>query len=101
VLQSERYGNFTYTLGGFAANSTHTVTLYFSENYWTAAGQRRMNVIINGTTVLSNFDVFASAGGRYRAIQQNFSRAANASGQYVIQFQTVTDNAMVKGIKIQ
>ncbi|HYD40643.1 MAG TPA: malectin domain-containing carbohydrate-binding protein, partial [Anaeromyxobacter sp.] len=63
VLQTERYGEFTYTLGGFGAGSAQAVTLYFAEVYWTAAGQRTFNVAINGATVLSAFDIFAAAGG--------------------------------------
>jgi endoglucanase Acf2 len=101
VLQSERYGNSTYTFGGFTPNTARQVTLYFSENYWTGPNQRRFNVIINGVTVLSNFDIFANTGARYRAIQQNFSTIANSSGQVVIQFQTVADNATVNGIRVQ
>jgi endoglucanase Acf2 len=101
VLQSERYGNCTYTFGGFTAGTARQVTLYFSENYWTAPNQRRFNVVINGVTALANFDVFAHTGARYRAIQQNFSTVANPNGQVVIQFQTVTDNAVVNGLRVQ
>ena len=40
------------------------VTLYFAETYLTAAGQRLFSVSINGTTVLSSFDIYASARRR-------------------------------------
>jgi beta-galactosidase len=86
VLQTERYGEFSYTLGGFAAGSAQAVTLYFAEVYWTAAGQRTFNVAINGATVLSAFDIFAAAGGAGRAIARTFDAVASASGQIVIQF---------------
>ncbi len=86
VLQTERYGEFTYTVGGFTAGSAQAVTLYFAEVYWSAAGQRTFNVAINGATVLSAFDIFSAAGGRARAISRTFNTTANTSGQVVIQF---------------
>ena len=56
---------------------------------------------VNGVTVLSNFDVFANTGARYRAIQQNFSAVANSRGQVIIELQTVTDNALINAIRVQ
>ena len=85
VLQAERYGEFTYTLGGFTAGSAQTVTLYFAEVYWTAAGQRTFNVAINGSPVLTAFDIFAAAGGAGKAISRTFDTTASAGGQVVIQ----------------
>jgi len=86
VFQTERFGEFTYTLPGFTAGRAATVTLYIAESFWTAAGQRTFNVVINGATVLSAFDIFAAAGGANRAIARTFNTTANASGQVVIQF---------------
>ncbi len=102
VLQSERYGEFTYTVPGFAAGSMQAVTLYFAEIYWTAAGQRTFNVLVNGTTVLSAFDIFAAAGGANKAVARTFNATANASGQVVIQFTKGggADNPKVSGIGI-
>jgi hypothetical protein len=102
VLQTERYGEFTYTLGGFTAGSAQAVTLYFAEVYWSAAGQRTFNVAINGSTVLSSFDIFVAAGGRARAISRSFNTTANASGQVVIQFSRAggPDNPKVCGITV-
>ena len=101
VYQSQRFGNFTYTIPGYTAGSNHTVVLYFDEFYWTAAGKRVFNVSINGTQVLANFDVFAAAGGEFKAIDKTFTATANGSGQIVIVFTTVTDNAEVNGISVQ
>jgi fibronectin type 3 domain-containing protein len=101
VYQTGRNGNFTYTIGGFTPSTAHTVRLHFAETYWSAAGSRLFNVSINGTTVLSNFDIFAAAGAKNKAVIEQFSQAANSSGQYVIQFTRVKDNALVSGIEIQ
>ena len=62
--------------------------------------KRVFNVLINGTTVLSNFDVYATAGGNYKAVLRELTATANSSGQIVINFNTVTDNATIEGIEI-
>ncbi len=101
VYQTARIGNFTYTIPGFAARSSHMVRLHFAETFWTAAGKRRFNVSINGMQVLTNFDIFAAAGAMNKAMIQQFAVNANAGGQYVIQFTAVTDKSLVSGIEIQ
>jgi len=101
VYQTGRDGNFTYTIPGFAANSSHTVRLHFAETYWGTAGSRTFNVTINGTQVLMNFDIFATAGAKNKAVIEQFAEPANSSGQFVIQFTTVKDNSLVSGIEIQ
>jgi hypothetical protein len=91
---------FSYTIGGFTANSSHTVRLHFAETFFTTAGSRVFNVTINGTQVLTNFDIEKTAGGENIANIQQFTEAANASGQYVITFVSVTNNALISGIEI-
>jgi len=102
VLQTERFGEFTYTLAGFTAGRAATVTLYFEESFWTAARQRTFNVAINGATVLTAFDIFATAGGANRAIARTFNTTANGSGQVVIQFTRAggPDNPKISGITV-
>jgi hypothetical protein len=100
VYQTVRYGNFTYTLGGLVPGASYTVRLDFAESWWSAAGQRVFNVGINGTQVLTNFDILAAAGGPNRAIARYFQAVANSAGQISITFTSVVDNAMVNGIEI-
>jgi len=102
VYQSERYGVFTYTLPGFAAGSSHSVRLHFAEIYWTAAGSRVFNVSINGTAVLSNLDIFATAGGANKALVEQFTTTANSSGQIVVDFTNGSaDQPKISGIEVQ
>ena len=103
VYQTARIGNFTYTIpaAAFSAGSSHTVRLHFAETFWTSSGSRIFNVSINGTQVLSNFDIFAATGAKNKAIVEQFTVNANANGQYVIQFTSVKDNSLVSGIEIQ
>jgi len=102
VFQTERFGEFTYTLSGFTAGRAATVTLFFEESFWTAAGQRTFNVGINGGTVLTAFDIFRAAGGANRGIARTFNTTANASGQVVIQFTRGggPDNPKLSGVTV-
>jgi len=100
VYQTERYGNFTYTLPGLKAGTPYTVRLHESENYWTSSGQRTFNVSINGQQVLSNFDIYAAAGGANKAVVEAFPATADTNGQITLQFTSVQDNAKVDGIEI-
>ena len=102
VYQYGRAGKTTYTIPGLVANSTHTVLLHFSENYYSAAGKRVFNVAINSTTVLSNFDIYATAGAEYTAVEKSFTATANSSGQIVIAFTDGTANQpLIMGIEIR
>jgi hypothetical protein len=98
IFNTERYGAMTYTIPN--RSGAQTVTLYFAETFLSGAGQRLFNVSINGSTVLSNFDIFAAAGGANRAIARSFNTTANSSGQVVIQFISGTQNPKVNGITV-
>ena len=98
LYQSERWGDFTYVFN--VPSGTYTVILKFAEIFWQGAGQRIFNVAINGQTVLSNFDVLASAGGPNIAIDRSFT-ASSVNGQIAIQFTTVVDNAKISAIEIR
>jgi beta-glucosidase-like glycosyl hydrolase len=100
VYQSNRYGAMTYTIPGFTAGTTYAVRFHFAETYFSTAGSRLFNVVVNGTQVLTNFDIFATAGASNKANIQSFNLQPNSSGQFVIQFVNVTDNAQINGIEI-
>jgi hypothetical protein len=100
VYRHNRYGNFTYTIPGLTAGASYAVRLHFAEEYWTAAGSRVFNVVINGTQVLTDFDIFATAGGEYIAVIESFTATASSTGAITIQLVTVKDNAQVNGIEI-
>jgi hypothetical protein len=89
------------------------VRLHFAEQWYgiagrggtgTGAGERLFNVSINGTQVLSNFDVYATAGGPDIADVEQFSTLANSSGDIVIPFAPASgspdQNAICNGIEI-
>jgi trimeric autotransporter adhesin len=101
VYQTERNGAFNYTVPGLAPGAQYTVLLHFAETYWTAAGQRVFNVAINGTPVLSNFDIYATAGANTALVEQ-FNATANSNGQIVISYTGgSSDQPKSSGIEIR
>ncbi len=102
VYQYGRAGVSTYTIPGMTAGSSHSVLLHFSENYFSAAGKRVFNVAINNTSVLSNFDIYATAGAEYTAVEKTFTASANSAGDIVIAFTVGTANQpLIDGIEIR
>ncbi|MEO6888513.1 MAG: malectin domain-containing carbohydrate-binding protein, partial [Ktedonobacteraceae bacterium] len=101
VWQTCRWnGSFTYTIPGLTAGRTYTVALDWAELTWQAVGQRKFNVALNGSQVLTSFDVFATAGYK-TALQKQFTVTANGSGQIVIAFtQGGADNPFISGIEV-
>ena len=100
VYQSARVGNFTYTLSGLAASQKHTVRLHFNEYYFSAAGKRSFNVTVNGSAVLNNFDVFASAGGQNKAILREVTTTADDAGKITVVFTSVVNNGLLSGLEV-
>ncbi len=95
VYQTDHYGSqFTYTFPALTPGATYIVRLHFAEIYWTLAGQRQFNVAINGTQVLQNFDIIATACGSSTAtgcgtntaVVQSFTATANNAGQIAVAF---------------
>ena len=99
VYQTQRSGKFEYSISNLVAGS-YTIKLHFTEGTYNAAGRRLFNVVINGVTALRNFDVFAAAGGRYRAVTVTVPATIVAGGQLRIQFIPVKTDAIVSGIEV-
>jgi hypothetical protein len=101
VYQSIRVGStIAYTIPGLTAGTPFTVRLHFAETFWKAAGQRVFTVSINGTKVLSNFDIVALTKARFKAVVESFTATASSSGTITIVLTAVTNNAAVSGIEI-
>lgn len=98
VYQSERWGAGSYTFS-VTPRRNYLVRLHFAEIYWQSFGQRLFNVSINGTKVLSNFDIVAAAGSNLRAIVREFTTTGQ-TGKITVQFDAVVDNPKVSGIEI-
>lgn len=97
LYQSERNGNFSYSFP--VPDGPYQVTLKFSENYWNCSGCREFDVSLQGNTVLSDFDIYAAAGGEYKAIDESFV-ADVTNGAVDLVFTSVIDKAKVDAIAI-
>ncbi len=101
VYQSARQGAATYTIPGLTAGTSYYVRLHFAELYFSAAASREFNVAINGTTVLTNFDIYATAGAKYTAVVEQYTATANSSGDIVVAITGgAKDQPMINGIEI-
>jgi hypothetical protein len=100
LYQTQRYGaSFSYSFPVPAGN--YQVTLKFAETYFTAAGDRAFNVAIDGTTELSNFDIFASAGGENIALDKVYNNIAPSGGAITFTFgPAAVNNAEIQAIQI-
>jgi hypothetical protein len=66
-----------------------------------AAGQRTFDVAINGTKVLTAFDIFDAAGGANKAIAKVFTTTADDKGRVVIEFSsTGLENPKVSALSV-
>lgn len=88
LYQTARVGNnFTYAIP--VPNGDYTVILKFSENApYNTAGQRQFNVTLQGTQVLTNFDIFAQVGIDY-ALDRAFT-ATVSNGVLTLGFVSTT-----------
>jgi hypothetical protein len=101
VYQSARVNNFTYTVPGFVAGSSHTVRLHFAETHFSTSGSRTFNVAINGGQVLTKFDIYKTAGAKNKAIVETFTVNADSSGDFVIKFTSVVNQSLVSAVEIE
>ena len=99
IFATERWGqqdwNFPVPAGHRLA-----VRLYFANQYdgTSQPGQRVFDVLIDGTTVLSNFDIVAAAGNKTGTMRE-FPITSDANG-VDIDFRVVTENPLVNAIEI-
>jgi hypothetical protein len=71
LYQTARIGEFSYKLA--VPDGRYSVILKFAEIVHATPGRRKFNVSINGDRVLSDFDVFAAAGGALITIDRSFA----------------------------
>ncbi|WP_309384348.1 malectin domain-containing carbohydrate-binding protein [Cerasicoccus frondis] len=90
-----RWGNHSYEIP-VSTSGDYNVTLFFADNG--SVGSRVFNVTLEGTTVLSNFDIRVEANAN-TALRKTF--AVNITdGNASIAFQNVTGNAKINAILI-
>jgi hypothetical protein len=90
------YTDFSYQIP--VANGSYVVTLLLAESQYTAQGQRVFNVVANGATVLSNFDIMAHVPF-LTALTEQFPVTVS-NGSLSLAFNGVVRRAVVSGIQI-
>jgi poly(3-hydroxybutyrate) depolymerase len=105
VYRSERFGNsstnYAFSANAVVPNGSYRVTLRFAEIWFGASNKRKFHVNIEGARVLTDFDIYAAAGGKYRAVDRVFT-ANVVDGKLTIQFLRGAYNApKISGIKIE
>jgi uncharacterized protein (DUF608 family) len=97
LYQSERYGNFIYTIP--IANDKYEVTLKFAEIYWNSSGSREFNVTINDSMAISSFDIFKLAGPN--SAYDVTIPITVTNGTLKIAFITIIDNAKLSALAVR
>ncbi len=87
VYQTERYGySFSYALAGLTPGGSYTVRLHFADFLYSNAGDNSFDVSLNGTKVLPGFDIIAAAGGKDKAVVEQFTTTADSGGTITASF---------------
>ncbi|WP_165956706.1 malectin domain-containing carbohydrate-binding protein [Kribbella antibiotica] len=92
VMSNARYLENSYTVPGLTPGASYEVRLYFMEWYFKVPGQRVFDVAVNGTKVLTNFDILQTVrdlggdGGAAFGIEKYFTVTADADGVLKIDF---------------
>ena len=101
LYQREHYSTNT---GGYyyqfdCPEGVYQITLLEAETYWSGPREREFNVFIQGRQVLTNFDIYATAGGMNIPLTLLFTNNVTNS-QLQILFVPVIDNARVSGVQV-
>jgi hypothetical protein len=95
-------GTFEYRFD--VPRGVYNVKLHFAEPSFNQPGDRRFNVSINGVPKLINYDVYADAGGRNKAVRKVFNGIAVVGGRLVVRLGAIsgtTGGALVQVIEVQ
>jgi len=103
LYQRERYSTsssgFYYEFD--CPEGIYQITLLEAETYWNGPGKREFNVFIQGKQVLTNFDIYATAGGQNIPISLFFTNAVTNSQLQILFTPGAADNARVSGVQVQ
>jgi alpha-amylase len=103
LYQREHYstssGGFYYEFD--CPEGLYETTLLEAETYWSGPGKREFNVFIQGRQVLTNFDIYAAAGGMNIPISLVFTNAVTNSQLQILFTPGAADNARVSGVQVR
>jgi ELWxxDGT repeat protein len=103
VYDARRWGAFGYNIP--VAKGTYQVVLHFTEPYWGVrvpggAGSRKFNVDLEGSRKLTEYDVFAKAGGAEVPIRETYAVAVTDGTLNIAFSRGSADNAIVSALEV-
>ena len=101
VYQTERWGPSTYTIPTLTPGGAYTLRLHFCETVFNGPNQRTFHVNVNGNQVLTDFDIYTAAGGKNKAVVEEFNVSGDDNGQLLIEFlRGAHNNPSIRGIEL-
>lgn len=97
LYNSERYGNFTYSLP--VTNGSYQLTFKFAELFWNAPAKRKFDVWVEGQEVITDLDIFAQAG--INTALNIVKRVEVSDGVLEIEFRTDLNAAQLSGLVVK
>ncbi len=97
VPQDQRVISFALPTG---AATRVDVRLHFAERFWTSAGKRLQDISAEGTLLVSNFDIWATAGAVNRAWVMELDDIAVSDGTLNLTFKANVDYPSIAGIEV-
>lgn len=97
VFSSERYGSYSYEIP--VTNDSYDLVLHFAETFQTEPAKRLFNVVVEGRSVLSNYDLVVDVGA-LTAVSMDVDAVAVNDGYLTVTLQTVEDNATISGLAV-
>jgi hypothetical protein len=99
LYQNEAWSTGTLQYQFTVPNGSRTVVLKFAEFYLMKPGERVFNIVVNGTTYYSNFDILAYTSPN-TAYDMSIPVTVS-NGQITIQLVSVTGAAKVNALEIE
>jgi beta-galactosidase len=97
LYDSFREGSFRYRVP--LPRGRYRVQLMFTEPKANAAGERLFDVSANGAAMISNFDVFAAAGGKLKGVDKSFDTTVD-EGILELAFRPIRGEALISALSI-
>ncbi|MEC3993609.1 malectin domain-containing carbohydrate-binding protein [Actinacidiphila sp. DG2A-62] len=92
IWDTSRVGESHYTIPGLTAGATYQARLYFMDWYYSRPGERKFDVSVNGTRVLTDFDIIGTAvaagadGQEAFGVEEDVTATADSSGVVTLDF---------------
>ncbi|WP_156312413.1 DUF1592 domain-containing protein [Marinagarivorans algicola] len=99
LYRKERWGkNLHYTIP--VSSGRYRVILHLAEVHFNEANQRVMDVVIEGTQVLSGYDIFQVAGGKHVAKREVLPPVNVTDNELLIELKGIVNNASLVGLEV-